>query len=265
MFYYVGEKYGIQYGKFLNHTRIAVPNRIAPFTNIHFLKLFRKMKTIQSLFFALLTTVCLWGWNAQAQTTRDAAYENAMKSTLSQLDSAQTVARVQQCKNQFERIAQKYSAEWLPLYYAAYCGINSVYYNPKSPQNETLLAEALQRIEALHGFPQADPSETHTLEAYAYTAMVVLNPQVNGQKYTGDIIRLYEQAMAENPENPRPVVCLANFESYLPDFLKSDKRNPDEEYAKARFLFEKEQPNIENPYWGKYFLEIRKDKQSEKN
>lgn len=44
--------------------------------------------------------------------------------------------------------------------------------------------------------------------------------------------------MNENPENPRPVVCLANFESHLPDCIKSNKRNPKEEYAKAHTLFE---------------------------
>ena len=219
------------------------------------------MKKNRFLFFALLATVCLSGWSANAQTTRDPAYEKAMASTLSRLDSAQDVTQLHQCKNQFERIAQTYPAEWLPLYYVAYCGINSVYYNPKSEQNETFLTEALQRIETLHGFPKADPSEINTLQAYALTARVVLNPQTNGQKYFAEIIRLYEQAMEENPENPRPVVLLANFEQHLPDFIRSGKRNPEEEYAKARILFGKELPNIEKPYWGKYFLEIKKNEQ----
>ncbi len=218
------------------------------------------MKTIQTLFLALLATVCLSGWSAQAQITCDTAYEKTMTSALAQLDSAHTPALLLQCKNQFERIVQTYPAEWLPLYYAAYCGINSVYYNPKSEQNEAFLTEALQRIETLHSFPKADPSEINTLHAYALTARVVLNPQTNGQKYFAEIIRLYEQAMEENPENPRPVVLLADFEQHLPDFIRSGKRNPVEEYAKASALFEKEKPNIEKPYWGKYFLEQGKTK-----
>ena len=222
------------------------------------------MKTIQFLFFTLLAAVCLSGLSAQAQTTRDAMYEKAMTETLAQLDSAQNIVQLQQCKNRFERIAQKYTGEWLPLYYAAYCGVNSVFFDMKSAQNEALLTEADGRIEKLQQFPQADPSELNTLQAYLYTAMVALNPQVNGRKYSGDIIRLYEQAIKENPENPRPVILLADFEQHLPDFMKSDKRNPDEEYAKARALFEKEQPNIEKPYWGKYFLKIRRGKQNEK-
>lgn len=216
------------------------------------------MKTIQSTFFALLAAVCLSGLSAQAQTTRDNAYDKAMTNALAQLDSAQTAAQLLQCKNQFERVAQKYSGEWLPLYYATYCGVNSVFFDMKSAQNEAFLAESLKRIDDLHNFPQADPSEINTLHAYALTAMVALNPQVNGQKYSGEIIRLYEQAMKENPENPRPVVLLTDYESYLPDFMKSGKRNPTEEYTRARTLFEKEQPNIEKPYWGKYFMKQKK-------
>lgn len=217
------------------------------------------MKIIQFIFLAFLIAVGLSGWSAQAQTPHDGAYEKAMISTLAQLDSAQNATQLQQCKNQFERIAQTYSAEWLPVYYVAYCGINSVYYNPKSEKNEALLIEALQRIETLHGFPQADLSEINTLLGYAYTALVMLKPQANGQKYATEIIRLYEQAMQENPDNPRPIVLLADFESYLPDFMKSGK-NSEEEYAKASVLFEKEKPNIEKPYWGRYFLEIKKEK-----
>lgn len=218
------------------------------------------MKTIQTLFLALLATTCLSGWSANAQTTRDTAYEKAMASTLSRLDSARNVTQLQQCKNQFERVAQTYPAEWLPLYYAAYCGINSVYYNPKSEQNEAFLTEALQRIDTLHEFPKADPSEINTLRAYAYTARVVLDPRTNGEEYFAEIIRLYEQAMEENPENPRPVVLLANFEQHLPDFVRSAKRKPEEEYAKARILFEKEHTTIEKPCWGRYFLEQGKTK-----
>ena len=215
------------------------------------------MRTIQSFLIAFFAITLQFSFSANAQIPRDAVYEKAMANALAQLDSAQTAAQLQQTKNQFERIAQKYSGEWMPLYYAAYCGINSVFYDMKSAQNEALLTEAEERIEKLHAFSQADPSEINTLQAYSLTARVALNPQVNGQKYFAEIIRLYEEAMNENPENPRPIVCLANFESHLPDFIKSNKRKPEEEYAKARALFEKEQPNIERPYWGRYFLEIR--------
>lgn len=194
---------------------------------------------------------------AYAQTVRDGQYEEYMQLALNKLDSANTVEGLLQAGNQFDRISKNYSSEWLPVYYVAYCDINSVFYDPKSSRNEMVLVKADKAIEDLYAFPNADLSEINTLKAYRLTAMIVINPQVNGQKYSSEVIQLYETAIAQNPENPRPVILLADFERRLPPFIRSDKRNPEEEKAKAALLFEKEEPGIDNPYWGRVFLEIK--------
>lgn len=212
------------------------------------------MKTIFQICFTIFFIVNLIPFGIHSQTVYDSLYDKAMYETLVQLDSAGTIRQLQHCKNRFERIAQRYPDEWLPLYYAAYCGVNSIFYDAQSKQNRALLDEAGDRIERLFHFPQADLSEINTLKGYYLTAMIVLDPEVNGQKYFSEIIGFYEKAMDENPENPRPVFLLADFERRLPAFVRSGKRDPDKETAKARLLFEKEQPNIEKPYWGKYFL-----------
>lgn len=191
-----------------------------------------------------------------AQTMRDAQYEEFMRLALHRLDSATTVEELQQTGNLFERISKKYSSEWMPAYYVAYCDVNSVFYDITSSRNEMMLTRASNIIEELYAFPNARQSEVNTLKAYCLTAMIAMNPQVNGQKYASEVIQLYERAITQDPENPRPVILLADFERRLPAFLRSDKRNPAEEKAKAALLFEKEQPNIDKPYWGKFFLEI---------
>ena len=193
---------------------------------------------------------------AHAQTVRDAQYEEFIQLALNRLDSANTVEELQQTGNLFERIAKKYSSEWIPAYYVVYCDVNSVFYDIKSSRNEMILMKASKIIEDLYAFPNAEQSEVNTLKAYYLTAMIAMDPQVNGQKYFSEVIQLYETAIAQNPENPRPVILLADFERRLPAFIRSDKRNPDEEKAKAALLFEKEEPNIEKPYWGKFFLKI---------
>lgn len=213
------------------------------------------MKTNQTLRTAVIFIVFFTAIQIQSQTVRDSLYDNTMQSALTQLDSARNVQQLQQCKNLFNRVAQKYSQEWLPAYYAAYCGINSVFYDMKSERNEAFLSEAEAQIEKLYTFSKADKSEIYTLKAYYYTALTAMNPQVNGQKYFSEIIRLYETAMKEKPENPRPVILLADYNQRLPDFIRSKKRNYADEIAKAKSLFAKEQPNIEKPYWGRYFLQ----------
>lgn len=190
----------------------------------------------------------------QAQTVRDSRYEEYMQLALNRMDSAKTVEGLQQARNLFDRISKNYVSEWLPAYYVAYCDVNSVFYDLKSPRNGMILEEANKVIEDMDVFPSADQSEINTLKGYCLMAMIAMNPQVNGQQYFSEVIRLYETAIAQNPGNPRPVILLADFERRLPPFIRSDKRNPDEEKAKATLLFEKENPNIEKPYWGKYFL-----------
>lgn len=189
-----------------------------------------------------------------SQTVRNAQYEEYMQLALSKLDSANSVEEIQQTRNLFERISKQYSLEWMPGYYVAYCDVNSVFYDIKSSRNEMILVEAGKIIDDLHTFPNTDQSEVNTLKGYCLTAMIAINPKENGQKYSFEVIRLYETAIAQDPENPRPVILLTDFERRLPPFIRSDKRNTEEEKAKATLLFEKEKPNIEKPYWGKFFL-----------
>ena len=185
----------------------------------------------------------------------DNGYLIAMEKTLIKLDSAKTVNDLQQCKNTFERISLKYTKKWLAIYYIAYSDIQMVYFNAKAENNETILADAKTYIDKLSSFNNADKSEVNTLLGYYYNALIMLNPEINGQKYYNDVIGNYEKAIELNPENPRPVFLLAFFEDNLPPFLRS-KRVFCEEISKTKELYRKEQRSIEKPYWGKYFFNM---------
>lgn len=212
------------------------------------------MKTMYSIIMATAFTFFASAVGIQAQTDRDSIYSGTMNKALAQLDSAHSVQQWLQVKNHFERISLKYTGEWLPLYYSAYCGVMGAFFDPKSDKNEALLEDATERIDRLYDFPLADQSEVNTLKAYCLTAKIATGPSSNGQKYFAGVIGLYEKAMEENPENPRPVILLSDFEERIPAFLRSEKRNRDNELTKARSLFDKEAPNNEKPYWGRYFL-----------
>lgn len=213
------------------------------------------MKTIIFIKAVFLLSMIL-PFQAQSQTEPDSQYVEYMQLALNKLDSAKTVEEVLQAGNLFELISKNYTSVWLPAYYVAYCDINCVFYDSKSSQNQKILEKAGNTIEKLYTFSNADLSEINTLKAYRLTAMIVLNPQENGQKYTSEIIQLYETAIIQNPENPRPIILLADFERRLPPFIRTNKRNPVEEKAKAALLFEKEKPNTDKPYWGSFFLNI---------
>lgn len=193
--------------------------------------------------------------NASAINEVDSIYVNAMQKTLLQLDSAKTENTIQHCKNQFERISRVNSNQWMPMYYIAYCNVISVYMNPKSPKSGLLLDEANAYINKLRTFKNADQSEIETLNGFYCTALITLDPQINGQKYFGEVIASYTKAMKINPNNPRPICLLVFFNSQLPSFIQQ-KIEPKKEVEKAKSLFAQESPNINSPYWGKEYLKV---------
>jgi hypothetical protein len=189
---------------------------------------------------------------SQAKET-EKMYEQVMSQVLELLDSAKTADDLINCNSQFERIAGMYPDKWLPVYYMAYTNIQACYYDQKSSKRSKWLDSAKDKIEIMKADKNADKSEVLTLYGYYLNALILENPQDNGQKYSMEVIASYEKAMDLDPENPRPVVLLAMFEQFLPDFMKT-KRNPNEELEKARILFEKEAPSIKAPYWGEFYI-----------
>lgn len=188
-----------------------------------------------------------------ASNTDNNEYIVIMGKVLQRMDSAKNTVEFQQCRNQFERISQKYDNEWLPLYYTVYCNLEMVYHNPKSEQNNAILADSKKILETLNTYKDTDISELNTLWGYYYTAIIMLDPQVNGQKYFNEVISSYEKAMKQNTENPRPIFLLALFEENLPDFIRS-KRDYCEEMNKTKELFVKQEKTIYKPYWGENFF-----------
>ncbi len=206
------------------------------------------MKTIK--FYLCLAFIVLS--TSFGNALENAEFLTVMGNTLAKVDSAQNVNELRRCRNQFERIAQKYRDHWLPVYYIVYCDLQMIYY-PGEADKKQLADDAKSFLEKLDKMSEADQSEVHTLWGYYYSALVMVDPQ-NGQKYYQKVIDSYEKAITLNPENPRPVCLLAFYKQYLPSFLRSDK-DIEEGKQKAKELFEKEERTIEKPYWGLNFLD----------
>lgn len=210
------------------------------------------MKTLCISLFALLVS-CVFP--AKALSSTDPAYAKAMNEVLVQLDTANTVQGLQKCKNAFERIAQLDAEQWMPLYYVAYCDIQSAIANPRSDKAEQFLVNGKQILDKLRANKAADPSEIETLVGLHSMGMIQLNPQANGQIYFKDVIGSFCKAVEMNPENPRPRTLLLFFNAKLPDFVK-EQMNEQEEMEITTALFEKEEKGIDRPYWGKVFLQM---------
>jgi hypothetical protein len=121
----------------------------------------------------------------------------------------------------FQRIAQVEPKQWLPSYYAANVDIVRAFNQPEGGQVEAFLERAKGNIaEAKRRSP--DNSEITTLEGSLYTAYVTMNPAVYGRKYSGKIMRLHEEAIEQNPENPRAHMNLIEYEMGYARFMGQD-------------------------------------------
>lgn len=207
------------------------------------------MKTLKNnllLFFVLFTV------SAFAQSTDD-VYTRNMNSTIAQMDTVKAIASVKKVRNQFDRIAQKYSDQWLPLYYVAYCDLEMIFQNPKAEDNQILLTEAKEKLNRLERLKGINKSELSTLWGYYYNTLIATDPATYGQKYYNEVMSNYKKAIDLDADNPRPVYLLAFFEQNLPSFLQSGKDYCGE-LRKSEVLYNKEKNLTSEIHWGKGFL-----------
>lgn len=206
------------------------------------------MKTLKiSLLLLLLFTL-----SASAQSA-DEVYTKGMEKAIAQIDTARAIGSIKKVRNQFERISQTYSKQWLPVYYVAYSDIEMIYLNPKADDNQTLLAEVKEKLDRLEKMKEVNKSELSNLWGYYYNALIASDPATNGAKFYNEVMLNYKKAIELDPNNPRPVFLLAFFEKNLPPFLQSGKDFCDE-LKKSEELYQNEQ-RLKSPiHWGKAFL-----------
>lgn len=165
------------------------------------------MKTI-----IVLGCLSFLGFMAHGQS-----YEKAMKEAFELWDENKD----EQAVALFQRIAQAEPDQWLPSYYAANVDIVHAFNQAEEAQVEALLERAKDNIaEAKRRSP--DNSEITTLEGSLYTAYVTMNPAVYGQRYSGKVMRLHEEAIALNPDNPRAHMNLIEYEMGYARFMGQD-------------------------------------------
>lgn len=105
----------------------------------------------------------------------------------------------------FERIGNVEQKEWLPYYYAAYCFTMKALITSKESEELANRADKLLDLAEKKG---GDKSEICCVKSYAATARFIINPQqrwMTDGKTSSDLIN---QAIKENPENPRAYLLL---------------------------------------------------------
>ena len=201
----------------------------------------------------------LLAWSMQAQTGNE-KFVKAMEKALAGIDSLQTSDQWLAASNNFERIAQKETREWLPAYYVAFCQTMAFNTTQDKTKFDLFAARAQEFVDKADAL-SPDNSEIYVLKSMVSTLFIRINPMVNGQKYGPVSAMQLEKAKTLNPENPRAYMQEGLTLLFTPPQWGGDK-------AKAKTTLETAMEKFNNfkpassihPDWGKkgtaMFLEM---------
>lgn len=178
-------------------------------------------------------------------------FDKAINETLMFYQSVATMEDLQQVLARFQRIAHVESDQWLAHYYVAFTAINICINEQDSNRKDAILDEAqisIDRAFELNG----DKSELLTLQAFLYQGRTGVNSMIRGPKYSGKAARALEEAIGENPQNPRAHYLMGMNVYNTPSFFGGGSKNAFEHFQKAQefFALEKDNHNGIMPAWG---------------
>ena len=154
-----------------------------------------KMKTT-----ILMTAIAFLSVTGFSQGT---SFQQKMCEALQQYANCRTVEDCQQSANQFQMISNVEKTEWLPLYYRAHAYIIMSFMTQEgADQKDALLNEAEVSIKKMMELVPQEV-EAIALNAFYYTAKLVVDPMNRGQQYSILFNQTIGKALAMEPTNPR--------------------------------------------------------------
>ena len=205
------------------------------------------MKTITLIFGLVLANIAI---------SQDSVFYQKMGEALQGYSTCKTAQDFEKASYPFEQIASVEPNNWLPRYYVAFSYVLASYSEEKdkTEQKDAFLDEAEKSIEMLKEIAPKE-SEVYALEAFYYTARLVVKPMERGMKYSGLSNTSIKKALALNPNNLRAKQMKIANEYGFKQFLGKDTK---EECEKAQNLlneWDKFPPKSPvHPSWGKEYL-----------
>ncbi len=132
-----------------------------------------------------------------------AKFQKKMGQTLGEYQNCNTVDDFQNLANQFSIISNVEKEEWLPLYYQAHCYILMSFVDTTGADKKDEYLQAANT--SINKMMELAPNEAeaHTLHAFYYTAMLVVNPPERARKFGPLSAQAVGKALSLEPNNPR--------------------------------------------------------------
>jgi tetratricopeptide (TPR) repeat protein len=197
---------------------------------------------------------------SQIALANDGKYIQAMQTNIEAIYAAESIEALQRSVNSFERIAAAESSKWEPLYYAAFGYVIMGSRETDKEKKDLYLDQAMTVILKAKELAPSE-SEIFTMEGFAYTIRLTVDPATRGPKFGPLAMQTYEKALALNPENPRALSLMAQMQFGTAQFFGSSTKEACETGTIALQKFDTfKSDNPLAPQWGKKMTEEFKAK-----
>lgn len=178
-------------------------------------------------------------------------YLAAMKSNMGAMDSSfKNPANLLTLANNFERIATSEKNQWLPYYYAAFCQVNFGFMQTDKSKTDGIADKANELINKADSL-MPNNSEISCIRSMIASCHMMVNPRERFMQYGQESQTQIENAMEQDPNNPRPYMLKGQSLRYTPEQFGGGCKNALVELQTALDKFKVFKPGSElAPNWG---------------
>jgi len=188
---------------------------------------------------------------AVSTTVFASSYKETMILNIEKLNKSQNATEIAELANAFDRIAQKETTEWLPLYYAAYAHLNIALFNQQLTVEEKvkIIDQAQQKLDAAKKITETE-SEIYALQAFIYQLRITTNSN-QAYKYITSCNEALGRAETLNANNPRVAYLKGTLLFYTPAEVGGGSAIAKPLFEKAAKLFTEASSSDQlMPNWG---------------
>ena len=155
-----------------------------------------------------------------------------------------------EASDMFERIASAEKTSWLPNYYVALINTTEAF-NPANKEKVSILLDKANAALEIELTKNPNNVELLVVQAMSKTALLASNPMTYGMTLSPKISEIYTMASLLAPENPRVVLCKAEFGIGGAKWTGADVKQLCGQIEKSIELFAKFKPETPfSPKWG---------------
>lgn len=155
-----------------------------------------------------------------------------------------------EASDMFERIASAEKTSWLPNYYVALINTTEAF-NPANKEKVSILLDKANAALDIELTKNPNNVELLVVQAMSKTALLASNPMTYGMTLSPKITEIYTMASLLAPENPRVVLCKAEFGIGGAKWTGADVKQLCGQIEKSIELFAKFKPETPfSPKWG---------------